>query len=586
MALIRGFQFSCISILLARLFKLQVINNEKYLKRSDRNSKKVEFLLPKRGDILDINGDKIAKSIKETKVVFYKHRKDNDYLQEIKKVYSLISSKPKKLDLFLKKLEREIKRMKTGKFVIAKNLTKKDLYVLRYNLIYLPNVGVEEYYAREYPFYGSTSSLIGDVYHPHELNNSILRENKEFKIGHTGLEKQMNTELSGTIGLKYNIVNAVGEKVGEQISKRSIDGLDVKTTIDQRLQNILADLMKDKNGSCTLLDVNTGNILAMCSAPNIDPNFLAKGISQDQWMEVVGNNVRDNKGIFLNKNIASAYPPGSTFKIISSATALIEGLNPEQKFFCSGSYRIGNRIFHCWKKEGHGSVDLDKAIAQSCNCYFYHLSTQVSADKIYKTAREFGLGEKLLDDFNGEVSGNIPNVSWKEKIYKQPWFAGDNANFVVGQGYTSITPLQLATMTARLATGKKIIPHYIYNGDNYVYSDIKVDNRILEIIKKGLYSVINNPYGIAFGAVEKKYQICGKTGSAQVVSERIDNQDMRTGKVKKEKHSHALFVGFAPYNNPRFAVSVVVEHGIGGARTALPIASTLLKQAMLLYKVI
>lgn len=579
MALLKWFQVGCIGLLVCKLFKLQILDNFHYKKLSNRNSKRTVFLLPKRGIIYDRNNVVIANNITSTKLVYYKT--GDNYMNDIKKAYSILKKRPNNYEAVLKRLDRGIKRAPKQKFVLARNLSREDIIRTKFNLVYLNGVDVEKYNIRYYPFGKATSCLVGYVIKPQNVDNAFLQLNNDHRVGSMGLEKIFEKNLSGKIGLKHHIVNVLGNKVGEILVNNPIDGKPINTTIDQRLQSKLTELMENKSGACTMLDLQTGEILAMYSSPNIDPNIMSRGIDDIEWQQLVADN-GESSGMFTNKNISSAYPPGSTFKIVSTMTALLGGWDSEKKFKCTGELQIGNRIFHCWKDEkkgGHGYINLDVAIAQSCNCYFYNLSQYVDPDEVCKMAEKLGLNQKLMEDFTAEVKGFVPNKKWKKEKLHQVWFPGDSANMILGQGWITVTPLQLATMAGRLATNKEIVPQYV-PGKKVKFKPLGLDESALEKTRHGLFSVINSPYGIAYGAANPKYGICGKTGSAQVVSERIENKDMRSGKVDKKKRTHALFVGFAPYDNPRYSIAVVVEHGIGGAGSALPVAARLLETAL------
>ena len=582
MLIIRGVEFGCIGVLLLKLFKMQILDNLKYSSLSNKNSRRLDYIIPKRGRILDRNDVEIAGNKIDYKIVYFKQRKNKDYMREIYKVYKILGKDLDREKPFLTKLNKNISKGHIGMFVIARNLNKKELLKLRFNLVYLKNIELKKYYVRHYKFGVSTPCIIGYVLHSQDKGDKLLKLNNDYKIGISGIERIEDIAIGGSIGSRYNLVNAIGQKVDEKIIMKEKDGNDVKITIDQRLQNYLSEQMYGKNGSAIVLDVSNGDILAMVSMPTMDPNITARGVNDDEWSEFIKSN-ENSTGLFLNKNLASIYPPGSTFKIVSSILGLNNGvINTQQKFECTGTYKIGKMVKHCWKHKdgGHGWVDFDTAIAQSCNCYFYHLSTMLDIDDIYDTAYQLGFNQKLMPDFPEELQGSIPNKSWKRKTYHQRWYAGDNANCIIGQGYVSVTPIQLATMIARVASGKKIIPNYKFSNYNKKISNLGFDENALQIVRKGLFSVLNEPYGIARGMAKKKYGICGKTGTAQVVSERLNAKDMLSGKIEMKKHDHALFVGFAPYDNPRYAVCVVVEHGIGGARMATPIGVSALSKAI------
>ena len=580
--IIRGFEFGCVGILLLKLFKMQILDNIKYNSLSNKNSRRLDYIIPKRGRIFDRNGIEIAGNKIDYKIVYFKQRKDKGYMKEIYRVYKVIGKDLNREKRFLTKLNKNISKSGVGTFVIARNLTKEELLRLRFNLVYLKNIDLKKYYVRYYKFGPATSGIIGHVLHSQDKGDKILKLNNDYKIGANGIERIEDIVISGSIGSKYNIINAIGQKVDEKTIMQEKNGNDITITIDQRLQNHLSEQMCGKNGSAVVLDIKNGDILAMVSMPTIDPNITARGVNDDEWNSFIKSN-ENSSGLFLNKNLASIYPPGSTFKIVSSILGITNGIiDPQQKFECTGTYKIGKVIKHCWKHRsgGHGLIDFNTAIAQSCNCYFYHLSTMLDIDDIYETAYKLGFNQKLMPDFPEELQGLIPNREWKKKTYNQRWYAGDSANCIIGQGYVSVTPIQLVTMIARVAGNKKVVPNYKLSNNHKKISNLNFDENALQIVRKGLFSVLNEPYGVAHVLAKKKYGICGKTGTAQVVSERLKAEDMLSGKIEMKKHDHALFVGFAPYDEPRYATCVVVEHGVGGARMATPIGISALSKAI------
>ena len=578
--LIKGMYVALTAILILRLFKLQILDGLFFKKKANRNALRENFLIPNRGIIFDRNRKPLATTVIGYKILYYVGKTSN--INEISKIYDILGRKKYQSASFLKSISRRLKRGQNQKIVLAKNLTSSEFTRLKFNNVYLPNMAIETYGKRRYPFKNNTSAIIGYVMTANNgVDDKIGKSNADYKVGFDGIEKILEYKIGGKVGVKYDVVNSVGKKVNEIAVTDAVHGKNINISIDQDLQGKLAQLMEGKNGAATLLDVKTGAVLAMVSSPNVDPNIMSSGISGEQWDEIM-QQTKQNSGLFLNKNLSATYPPGSTFKIVSAITGLMNGLDPDEKYKCTGKHKIANRVFHCWKAKegGHGWVNLETAIAQSCNCYFYNLSQKISNKDIYNTATLLGLGKKHMFDFNNELSGLVGNAKWLKKKHHQLWMPGDNANLVLGQGWTNLTPIQLAVMIARVATNKNIEPRYLLDDEEEDFASLGLPEIYLQYVRQGLFSVLNANYGIAYGLVSKKYQICGKTGSSQVVSQRIDNADMRANKVSIEKHSHALFVGYAPFDNPRYAVSVVVEHGIGGARGAAPIGTAILTEAL------
>ena len=579
MVLIKGGYLFLTAILVLKLFKLQIIDGLFYKKKANNNSLREKFLLPRRGVIFDRNRQEIATTVIGYKAVYFVGRSGN--IDEVRKIYEILNRPRSKVARIFQSIERRLPKSKNQKFVLARNLTISELTRLKFNSVYIPKMEIDKYYIRSYPFKNYTSMLVGYVMSAVDTANKVAQTNVDYKIGFEGVEKILEQKIGGKVGLQYNVINAAGAKVGEIAVKDVADGKSVTLSIDQDLQNKLSQMMDGKSGAATLLDVRTGGILAMVSVPNIDPNVMSVGVSDFEWNDIIRQS-KVSSGLFLNKNISATYPPGSTFKIISALTGLINGLDPDKKYKCTGEHKIGNRVFHCWKAKegGHGWVDLDMAIAQSCNCYFYNLSQQISNEDIYNVARRLGLCDRHMISFDNELVGLVGNAKWLKGKHHKVWMPGDNANLVLGQGWTNVTPLQLAVMVARLATNKNVEPRYLLDDESEDFVHLGFQEKHLQLVRKGLFSVLNAKYGIARGIADKKYQICGKTGSSQVVSQRIDNKDMRSNKVSIEKHSHALFVGYAPFDDPRYAVSLIVEHGIGGARSAAPLGVAILTEAL------
>ncbi len=562
--LIKFFYFSAILIIFLRLLKLQIFDYLLYKKKSENNYMRMKFFFPKRGIIFDRNMVKIADVKIRYRVLYFFKKKD--YVSDIKKIYSLLDLKEKEINKNLSYFEKQINKKNSKKhFILAKNLSFNEIKRLKFNKVYIPNMVVEDYCTRYYPFNNYTSILIGYV-------GKIL-SNFDFRAGLCGIEKTMDSILSGNVGDGFDIVNSVGKKIDEIVKNEPIDGENIVTTINQDLQNELSKLFDGKSGAATLIDVRTGEILAMVSSPNIDPNVFSDKLFDNEWQEIE-TKIKKNQGLFLNKNIEATYPPGSTFKIVSSLAGILNGINPKKKYNCTGKYKIGDRVFHCWKDVGHGLVDLEDAIVKSCNCYFYNLSQKIDSKEIYNVAERLGLCSNHLPDFNNELTGFVGYSELVKKKYNKKWFSGDNANLFIGQGYLSLTPLQLAIMIARVATNKNVEPCYLFNHRNNNFDSLGYDDKYLKIIRKALFSCINNNKSYSY--VNKKYQICGKTGSSQIISKRIETS--KDASIKQM--GHALFVGYAPFNNPKYAVSVIVEHGFSGATGAAPIGTSILSTAI------
>ena len=366
-----------------------------------------------------------------------------------------------------------------------------------------------------------------------------------------------------------------------------IPGKDVQLTIDSRLQQKAFELFGEESGAAVLLDVHTGEILAFVSAPSFDPNMMTQGLSTEDWNALLHN----ERNPLTDKAISGQYSPGSTFKMIVALAALEAGvIKPETRTYCAGKMFLGNHAFHCWKKEGHGHLNVVEALQHSCDIFFYETAQKLGIEKIADMARRFGLGSKINIGLENEKAGLIPDKEWKLRRFGEPWQQGESLISGIGQGYILTTPLQLATMTARLVNGGyEIKPTFlkVSDGEKSKIKKIDVSPANLELIKEGMYAVVNKPGGTAWRSQFDYHgqRMGGKTGTTQV--RRITMKERREG-IKKESElpwrlrNHALFVGYAPHDNPKYAVAVLVEHGGGGSSVAAPLAGKILREAVML----
>ena len=380
-------------------------------------------------------------------------------------------------------------------------------------------------------------------------------------------------------------VNAYGRVMKEIEKIEGVPGKSLSLTIDSRLQQKAYNLFKqqDQSGAAVVLDVHTGEILAFVSAPSYDPNAMAKGLTAKEWKELVSN----ERNPLSNKAIAGQYSPGSTFKTIVALAALESGLvTPETRYSCTGQMFLGNHAFHCWRRQGHGALNVIEALMYSCDIFFYEAAQRIGIERIASMARRFGLGSKIDIGLKNEKPGLIPDKAWKKKRFGEPWQQGETVISGIGQGYILTTPLQLATMVARIANGGyEVKPTFTKVADQGHIKKINVASEYLEVVKQGMYDVVN----VAGGTAYKSHfningqEMAGKTGSTQV--RRITMKERQTRVLKQEElpwkyRDHALFIAFAPYDNPRYGVAVLVEHGGGGSSVAAPIASEILQEAI------
>ncbi|HKF62762.1 MAG TPA: penicillin-binding protein 2, partial [Dongiaceae bacterium] len=464
------------------------------------------------------------------------------------------------------------------------------------NLPDLPGASIEVDQSRSYPFGGTTSHVLGYVGTPaeNEVGDDPLLQLPGFRIGKSGLEKVYDTKLRGTAGTSEVEVNALGRIIRELDRHEGKPGAELVSTLDIGLQQYVQQrLSAQPSASAVVLDIITGDVLAMGSTPSFDPAVFNRGLSTADWQDLS----TDPGHPLINKAMAGQYPPGSTFKTMTAMAALEAGVDPSYSVFCPGFFNLGNLSFHCWWKGGHGTLDMLGGIKHSCDVYFYDLARKIGIDTLAGMARRFGLGQPTGIDLPGEKAGLIPDTAWKKATLKDSWHPGETVIAGIGQGFIQATPLQLAVMTARLANGGFALKPRLVRPARLTdetgpdpaaiqFAPMGVHPNHVKLVWEGMRRVVNDPDGTAFGAriSQPGMEMAGKTGSAQV--RRITMAERLMGVRKNEQlpwamRDHALFIAFAPVQQPRYACSVVVEHGSAGARYAGPIAHDILLECQL-----
>ena len=592
--------------IIIRLFYLQISENIKYRSLSEKNRLKEWKVAPQRGVIEDYFGEKIA----ENKQVFQLHMVPED-VPNLEKLFfrlSKIINFSEKNKIFL--LKRLKKRKPWESIIISDNLTWSEFSKLNLFLHELEGVKPVVSVARKYAEDDSSYHLIGYVSEvsAKELKNSYFLQEVHvpgLKIGKNGLEKYLNEEIIGSPGYQRFEVNAFGKRIKELKLIKGTSGKDFKTTIDQEIQKFSSKLIKDVSASVCVMDIFTGDIVSMVSSPMFDPNKFVHGISQEDWDELLN----DQKKPLLNKAISGLYPPGSTIKPIVALSALENDvISTKLVIECKGSVERYGQIYHCWKEKGHGFQNLRGAIKQSCDIYFYEVARRLGIDRLSETVKQFGLGKKTLNSFNEEKAGLVPNTKWKLKFIGKGWYLGETLISGIGQGYFQTTPLQLCLMMAQLANGGyEIKPRIIddrysiqpiinawrdkfYSQNNNLnFSNQKLkklykNKENINFLLDALYGATNEPMGTSYRSrlTKPEYIYAGKTGTSQI---RTIGKEERKLKLKNkdlpyEKRDHALFTAFAPYKNPRYAISIVVEHGGAGSSGAAPIAKKIIKKTL------
>jgi penicillin-binding protein 2 len=556
-------------IIAIRLFFLQIIKSKEYKTLSNKNSIKLIFLEPKRGMILDRHDKAIATNQNNYKLIMYKQR-EYDPLETLQKLYKIIKYTPSEKQ----EIERKVaKALLVSPIILKENLTWKEVADIESESHNLPGIFTDKGYNRFCPDGAMFAHVIGYMGQasPKEIEEYSLFYNQDFKVGKAAIEKTQQLKLMGKFGMKRVEVDAHKRIVRELSEIKSISGNNVKLFLNHDIQAISSKAVADKNAAVIVLDVLNGQVLSMLSTPSFNPNLFSQGIGYNEWKRMVNNPAHP----LTNKTISNLYPPGSVWKVVVALAVLESGIPIEEKIYCSGGVKIGNKRFKCWKETGHGEVNLINALATSCNSYFYQMGQKVGVQKIHEVAKKLGFGQKTGIDLPGELPGINPNKEWKTLNYGLNWLIGDTVNSSIGQGFTLVSPIQLAVMIARLASGKAILPSVIYK-DALSFPDLEFNPEHLKIVREGLYRAVNTPKGTGFALriKEEEFQMAGKTGTAQVISK--DTSEQSGIAFAKHHKSHSIFTGFAPFHNPRYATAVVVEHGGWGAQAAAPVGREIL----------
>jgi penicillin-binding protein 2 len=610
MFIIGAAKFIIFTGIIARLFSLQITENKKYLTLSDKNRLREWKLPPIRGEFLDYFGKIIAGNLEVYQLhIIPEEVEDFKYLMVRLKEILLINNHE-----FNKIIKRKNSQKSWETLIISKNLTWEQFAKVNYYLHDLIGAKPVLSISRNYPFNENYTHVLGYVSEASQndmLNNEIIK-NKHvpgLKVGKTGLEKTFENKLIGTNGVQRYEVNAYGKRISQLDHTDGINGETIKLTIDTEIQKLCNELLKGVAGSISVMDIYTGEIVAMQSSPSFNPNLFLFGINQDDWQLIRNNPLKP----LVNKTLTGLYSPGSTFKPIVALSALENGIVDENfKVNCTGKIEMYGQTYHCWKKKGHGVVDLKNAMKQSCDTYFYEIARKLGVDRLRETSIKFGLGEKVLNKtFDNEKKGLIPDTKWKKNNLGKGWVIGETLITGIGQGYTQTTPLQLCLMTAQLANGGfKIYPKIIFDENNKSVEEIKsiieknsknleerselldflnkkeherlFDNsKNIKLVREAMFASTNEVRGTSYSSriEDPKYQFAGKTGTSQVKRiTLLDRElDLKTLEIPYNERDHALYIAFGPYKNPRYALSIVIEHGGSGSSAAAPIAKKLFK---------
>lgn len=551
-------------VLAGRMSYLAIAQNEKYTLASESNRVNLTLIPPRRGWFIDRNGKPLATNRTDFRVDIIPDRLvDKD--KTIAELAQLLSLPPEEVA----RIRRDVEKSAGMKPVqVAEGLDWDRFAAVSVRLPDMPGVSPRQGYSRYYPSGPAVGHLLGYVgganAEEYAKTKDPLMLTPGFKIGKDNLEKYFETTLRGKPGAKRVEVTARGKIIRDLENQADVPGKSIRLTIDADVQSYAARRIGLESGSVVVMDCLTGDLIAMASMPSFDPNSFSDGIGVSEWKWLSA----DDHVPLRNKTLKGLYPPASTVKPMVAMAFLEAGLDPNATAFCGGGLRVGNRVFRCHARRGHGTVNMDRAIAQSCDVYFYYYAQKIGMQKIADMARRLGMGQEFDLPVQSQFYGTVPDPAWKLKKYGEKWFVADTVNATIGQGYMLSNPLQLAVMSARLATGKNLMPRLLLSKDKVNPASLGFSQDHIDYVRKAMLNVVYG--GGTAGKARlplKDVRIAGKTGTAQVVS--LEKGD---GKNTRWKYrDHGLFISFAPFDNPRYACAVVIEHG-GGSASAYPIA--------------
>ncbi|MGI4879162.1 MAG: penicillin-binding protein 2 [Janthinobacterium lividum] len=556
--------------LAARMTYLSIYQGEKYKLLSDENRVSLRLIPPRRGWIVDRFGKPLALNRPDYRLEMIPEQV-TDLEATLKAIVAVLPLTPDDLARIRSDVARQPHYMPVE---IAHGLSWETFAAINVNLPELPGLQPQPGFLRVYPGGDAFAHLLGYVGTP--TPEQFARERNPllifpgFKIGKDGIERRADAVLRGIAGARRVEVTARGRVIRDLDTKPDIPGKTLRLTINRDLQAYAGRRILDNSASIVVLDCQTGDVLTMVSMPAYDPNVFSTRVAAKLWQELQA----DDHHPLINKSAQGLYPPGSTFKMMTSLAILGAGISPDASCNCSGSYRLGNAVWHCWSKRGHGRTDLRTGLPRSCDVYYYTFGRAAGIEAIAATARKFGLGEKFDLPLAGQSAGLVPDGAWKERRYKKPWGIGETLNTAIGQGYLALNPLQLAVMAARVASGRVIKPRLFADEPAVPAPPLDIPVEHLAIVRRGMDDVVNGPGGTAHSArlQVEGVAMAGKTGSAQV--RRISMADRKAGRANTKfqpwkYRDHGLFVAFAPADAPRYAISVVLEHGSHGAAAAV-----------------
>jgi penicillin-binding protein 2 len=573
-----SFKFVFFAAIVSRLFYLQIVKREEFIVKADKNRFRKWKLTPFRGPILDKNDNIIVDNFQVFKIaIIPKETKSFDFfLSSLSKIIAFSASE---ITFYKKKYFQHNKNLP---FVLDKNLNWSEFSKLNYSIQNLEGVQPFVSYERTYLYPYEFSHILGYVSAPNkkDLNSlgALYEGVPNLKVGKIGLEKKINQDLLGIPGSATYEVNAYGRRVKQVVKNNSIDGATIKTTIDKDIQIFAYEQLKNTVGSIVVMDMY-GNVLCCVSSPSYDPNKFTYGMSHKEYRLLT----EDEKKPLINKALTATYPPASTFKMIVALSALENKIITKNfRHTCKGNVELYDQKYHCWKSRGHGRISLSSAIKESCDIYFYEVARLLGIDRLQKTAFRFGLGNYVFNNFFEEKKGLIPSTSWKQATLGKPWYLGETMISGIGQGFLRTTNAQLCKMIVQLANGGYAIePTFLRTKNLNLGKKIIEDEKHLEILLSSLFNATNQPGGTSYSSrIVGKMKFTGKTGTAQVrsISDSQRERDLKNKDLPWKFRDHSLFVGYGPTRNPKYGISVIIDHGGSGSAVAAPIARNVMKK--------
>jgi len=557
------------ALLVLGFWKLQIIHSDLYAQLAERNRVRSIPIIAPRGAMLDRYGRVIVDNYPSFSVLLLR-----DDPQQVERLLPQIADG---LSVTVDDLRQQMDAANPlphfQPIVIKPEATPGDIAFIESHRADIPVLEMLMVHRRRYPhggFMAHVSGYVGEV-SSDQIEESGGRYRPGDIVGKAGLERQYNDHLMGIDGMRRSVVNSVGREVGRLEQTDAVPGKPIRLTIDYDLQLVAEEALVGKKGAVVAIDPKSGEVLAMASQPSYDPNDFAVRISKEEWQDLN----EDAERPLLDRAIQAQLAPGSVFKILM-ATAMLESkaIPADYHVFCPGSAEFYGRVFHDWKKEGHGDVDLHKAIVHSCDVFFYNIGKQLGIDRISFYGGNLGLGHKTGVDLPGEEPGIMPSESWKEKVFHQKWYPGETISVAIGQGAIAVTPIQLSYMIGGIITGGRFHqPHLLLSDKAAPEIDFPISDSTVDTVTEGMFGVVNEPGGTAGASKLPGIELCGKTGSAQVISE----QGLKRAGKQAALKDNAWFVGFAPRQNPEIVVAVLVQGGEHGGEAAAPIARNVVK---------